>query len=173
MTRHRTVFWAALGVLTVLWVRPALAYEEQASLDVAAGAGLLPASTLPPWTASLDVGAALGLSDMFVLRGAVGYANLFEAERRTHAGRARAELAYLIDVLRYVPYFGVGGSAWLLDDSGLALRASGHVLFGLDFLYDRNWTIGVDLRTGIFWEPAGLSSMSEAQVRLSRMFDLF
>jgi hypothetical protein len=174
MTRHRTAFWAGLMAVAVLFTTPAHAYEEQASVDGAVGAGILPASTLPAWTASLDLGAAMGLSDMFVLRGAVGYAGLFEAERRTnHAGRVRAELAYLIDVLRWVPYFGAGGSLWALDDGGLAVRASGHVLFGLDFLYDRTWTFGIDLRTGIFWEPAGVSSMSEAQLRLSRMFDLF
>jgi hypothetical protein len=177
MTRHRTAFWTGVIAVTVLFTvfaRPVRAYEEQASVDGAAGAGLLPGSTLPAFAPSADLGAAMGLSDMFVLRGAVGYAGLVEAERRTrHAGRARAELAYLIDVLRWVPYFGAGGSLWALDDGGLAVRASAHVLFGLDFLYDRSWTFGIDLRTGIFWEPLGVSSMSEAQLRLSRMFDLF
>jgi hypothetical protein len=173
MTRHRTAFQAALVAIAVLWACPALAYEEQAAVEVAAGAGILPDATLPPWTASVDVGGAMGLSDMFVLRGALGYAGLFEADRRVHAGRLRGELAYLIDVLRWVPFFGAGASLWALGDDGLVLRGTGHVLFGLDFLYDRAWTIGVDLRTGILWEPEGWRSMSEAQLRLSRMFDLF
>jgi hypothetical protein len=173
MMRHRTAFWAALVAIAVLGVSPALAYEEQAAVEVAAGAGLLPDSLLPPWTASVDVGGALGISDMFVLRGAVGYAGLFEAERSLHAGRLRGELAYLIDVLRWVPFFGAGASLWALGDGGLVLRGTGHILFGLDFLYDRNWTLGIDLRTGLLWEPDGISSMSEAQLRLSRMFDLF
>jgi hypothetical protein len=134
---------------------------------------LAPTRSKPPWLASLDVGAALGLSDMFVLRGAVGYAGLFEAGVQAQGGRARAELAYLIDVLRWVPYFGVGASLWLHDHDGLQVRPAGHVLFGLDFLYNRTWTLGIDLRTGLILEPEGLSSASEAQLRLSRMFDLF
>lgn len=184
MMRHRTAFGVIvsrlvppLALLAASWVAlaaaPARAYEEQASVEVAAGAGILPAATLPPWLASLDVGAAMGLSDMFVLRGAVGYAGLFESGVQVQGGRARAELAYLIDVLRWVPYFGVGFSLWLHDHDGVQVRPAGHALFGLDFLYDRSWTVGIDLRTGLMWEPEGLSSMSEAQLRLSRMFDLF
>jgi hypothetical protein len=174
MTRHRRAFGLGLGLLCgAAWALPARAYEEQASLDVAVGADLLPQSdTLRSVGPTLDVGASLGLSDMFVLRGALGYALQIESGVQ-HVGRARVEAAYLIDVLRYVPFFGVGASLWLYDADGITARPAGHVVLGLDFLANRTWTVGLDLRTGLLWEDGGLSSVSEAQLRLSRMFDRF
>src|SRR4030095_1589294 len=88
MTRHRRAFGLLLSlVCAAAWARPARAYEEQASLDLAAGADLLPDSdTLRArgWTA--EGGASLGVSDMVVLRGALGYAAQLESGVQ-HVGR--------------------------------------------------------------------------------------
>lgn len=175
MTRHRTLFgMLAVTLALCAWPAPSFAYEEQASLDVATG-GVLLADTpaLPSYGLSVDVGASRGISDNFVLRGALGYASLIEDGATKHAGRARVEFAYLVDILRWVPSFGLGASVWLYDDEGFAVRPAGHAVFALDFLFNRAWTFGLDLRTGFLWDGDGFVSESEAQLRISRMFDLF
>jgi hypothetical protein len=175
MTRHRLAFCLVLGlVLGATWVNGAEAYEEQASADLSLGyAGVVDSTRFSMRGGSLEGGASMGISDMFVVRTSLGYAGFLASDSLRSAGRFRVEGAYLLDILRWVPFFGVGGSLWLFDDAGLTVRPAGHVLFGLDFLFDRSWTFGLDVRTGLLWERAGVVATTEGGLRLSRMFELF
>ena len=175
MTRHS---WAFSMVLSWLWMASSLntarAYEEQASADFALGyTGVVDSEHLSTTGALAEAGASMGISDMFVVRSNLGYAGFWRDGSLRSAGRFRAEAAYLVDILRWVPFFGVGGSLWLYDDRGLTVRPAWHVVLGLDFLANRSWTIGLDVRTGMLWERAGANSATDVGLRLSRMFDLF
>jgi hypothetical protein len=155
----------------------ARAYEEQLSADLALGYGGLAANAqLPDQLTSIDVGAAVGMSDWLVARTAFGYAALLGDGHPVHVGRGRFELAYMLDILQWVPLLGIGGGLWALDEpssSGLRLRPTGHLWLGLDYLASREWTVGVDVRTGALWQRGEVSSFTEAQVRFSRLFELF
>jgi hypothetical protein len=175
MTRHS---WAFLLLLGLSWLAssasPVRAYEEQASADFALGyTGVVDSDRLSTLGGLAEVGASLGISDMFVVRGNFGYAGYLRDDSVRSAGRFRMEAAYLVDILRWVPFFGVGGSLWLYDDRSLTVRPAWHIVLGLDFLYDRSWTLGLDVRSGMLWERSGGRSATDVSIRLSRMFDLF
>jgi hypothetical protein len=176
MSRRRRAFTRIAAWLIMLAsTHTAHAYEEQASLDVSLGyGGLAAGETLPSQLVAVDAGGAVGLSDWLVARVGLGYGALLGAESPLHVGRGRLELAYLLDILRWVPFFGVGGGLWALDGpSGLGMRPEGHLWFGVDYLASRAWTVGVDVRTGAVWQRGELVSWTEGQVRFSRMFELF
>jgi hypothetical protein len=162
-----------------LWLcatSPARAYEEQASLDLALGyAAIVEAAELQPHLGSADLGVSLGIRDFLVLRGALGYGLLLERKQKTQqAARARVELAYLIDVLRWVPFFGLGIGVWGVQRAaGFTFYPAGHGVLGLDWLVTRSWTLGVDVRLGMLLEAGKLRSWNEGQLRLGYMFDLF
>jgi hypothetical protein len=167
--------WALALVCGFGWVRSARAYEEQASLDGAAGVAIVPhAETLSPVGTELSLGGTLGVSDMFLARAQLGYAALFDNGSAQHVGRARAEFAYLLDVLQVVPFFGVGANLWLYEaDDAVRARPGVHLLVGVDYLWSRAWTFGLDVRPGLVLEPDRVTSSTEIQLRVSRMFDLF
>jgi hypothetical protein len=175
MLRHRRAFSVALAAVCVfVLARPARAYEEQASLDLTAGALFVPGAKLPGAGAEVALGGALGISDMFVARALFGYAALFESGEVTNLGRARVEAAYLLDVLQVVPFFGLGASLWLYREaSAFQARPGVHALVGLDYLWSRTWTFGLDVRVGVLFEPGKVSNATDVQLRISRMFDLF
>jgi hypothetical protein len=162
--------------LCLLCSSGARAYEEQASFDLALGyAGIASSDTLRPHVGAFDLGASLGIKDFLVLRGALGYALLMEENAPTqHAGRARIELAYLVDVLKWVPFFGLGVGVWGVSTRGdLAFLPAGHGVLGLDYLVTRALTLGVDVRIGMLLQSGDLVSFTEGQFRTSVMFDLF
>lgn len=185
MARHRKTFRLVAALVPMLvGALPARAYEEQASLDTALGYALvLDSPGLPKQGPSIDLGAALGISDIAVVRGLLGYAAFVDGERVSHAGRLRVEALYLIDVLRFVPFFGLGAQLLLAeyrgpnvaaaDASSLLLRPGGQLVFGADYLLSRSWTLGVDVRAGVLLEHGELRSTTDVALRVSRMFEIF
>jgi hypothetical protein len=181
MQRRRRAFRQIAAFFVVLLAalcsesRTARAYEEQLAVDVALGYGALAANdALPNNLVSLDVGAAVGMSDWLVARTAFGYGALVGEGEVLNLGRGRLEVAYLLDILQWVPFFGAGGGLWMLQGpSGLGLRPTGHLWFGVDYLATREWTLGVDVRTGVLWQRGDVVSFTEGQLRFSRMFELF
>jgi len=180
MPRHCTRFSAALAGL--LWFVPSLtwlgtvsarAYDDQASLDLAAGyVHLADGGPVPSMGADLSLGGSYGLGDMFVARASIGYGLQISNATSSSIGRARAEVAYLLDVLTVVPFFGVGASAWLFQGAGLEVAPAGHGLIGADVLVTREWNVGIDIRLGLLLHSGDTFSLFESQLRLSRMFDL-
>jgi hypothetical protein len=90
-------------------------------------------------------------------------------------GRIRIEGAYLVDIVEWVPFLGLGTGLWLIEDpaGGVLPRGDAHVVFGLDYLATRSWTVGLDVRTGFLVGGGQVFSVTEGQLRLTRMFDLF
>lgn len=167
---------SASALLIFVWLLcgRARAYEEEATIDVAAGYVQRSANApLPGSGAEVSAGAAMGISDLFVLRGALGVGAQVGQGEAHPVGRVRAEMGYLIDVVRVVPFFGVGAGAWLFEAGGLNLRPEVHGLVGIDYLWSRAWTVGLDLRPGITLVDGGSQGTFEAQLRWSRVYDLF
>ncbi len=162
-----------LLALCVLTTSTAHAYDDQASLDLAAGyVHVSEKAPLPPSGGELTVGGGYGLGDMFVLRGSLGYGLQRAKTSLASVGRGRVELAYLIDVLSVVPFFGLGASAWLFDTGRLEVAPAGHVLVGADLLITREWNVGLDVRMGLLLHATDTFDVFEGQLRLSRLFDL-
>lgn len=160
-------------VLPLLAVSNARAYDDQASVDLAVGyVHMAPSGPLPQPGTELTLGAGYGLGDMFVLRGSLGYGLQVDSARRASVGRGRVEVAYLLDVLSVVPFFGGGASAWLFKDESVTIAPGGHLLVGMDLLLTREWNAGLDVRIGMLAESRDVFSTTEAQLRLTRMFDL-
>lgn len=173
-TRFVATTVALLLTSVLVSVSAVKAYDDQASIDVAAGYSHVPAGTgLPSPGALLSLGGGYGLGDMFVLRGSLGYALHLDADQRASVGRARVEMAYALDVLSVVPFFGLGGGAYLYDVDGVTVAPSGHALAGLDVLLTREWNMGLDLRMGFLLTSTDTFAVTEAELRLSRMFELF
>jgi len=160
--------------VTLADVSQVKAYADQASADLSIGGTQIEAhSGLPSTGGELLIGGGYGLGDMFVLRASLGY-GLFHASRGTASvGRVRAEAAYLLDVLSVVPFFGLGVGGWLYERNGPSVSPSGHVLFGVDLLWTREWNVGLDGRLGLLLISDDPFMVGEAQLRLSRVFDLF
>ncbi|MET0287890.1 MAG: hypothetical protein ABW352_25600 [Polyangiales bacterium] len=183
MARDRKRFGTGIAIASLLWLvglGQARAYDEQWSLDGALGYALLARDDGPTSQgASVDLGASWGVSDSIVLRGTLGYALLAHATRREtvyeHLGRLRAEGLYLLDVLKLVPFLGVGLTLSTAQHGAqeIPLRPGVHLLLGLDYLASRTWSAGIDVRSGILFESGELLSATDVSLRLSRMFELF
>ncbi len=158
----------ALGLglaLATLAPSPARAYERQIGLTLELGYAVLPSGPLPPHGAYAELGASVGLSDVWELRVRAGYAYHPEPMHRWVYG---AEIVYLVDILEVVPFLGVGvlGVTTLVDP---ALSADFAVdgVFGLDVLLSREITLGVVVRPNVVLTALDTSPVwLEAGVRL-------
>ena len=107
--RVRTASLTSLAVAAVLSPRPAAALERELVLSPRVGyAG----STGPVGGpgAVLELGAHYGLNDAFSLYGVGGYTVAFPDAPRgpRHGATLALGVVYALDVLRVVPYLGVG-----------------------------------------------------------------
>ena len=172
---------AALALFSLVFVAapsPAKAYEDQLLVGLDVGwAGVLANATLP--TNGVDVGLSLngGLGDTWALAGRVGYA-AHPGSHTLHAGIVGVEAIYLLDILQWVPFFGVGVDViGTLIDGGAGLDLGLHAIVGIDYLYSREWVFGLDIRPYVLplslddqgIEPVYLS----VTLRASRVIDLF
>jgi hypothetical protein len=199
MARSRSAFSSALACCAVTCatlliqlgdscLSRARAYEDQLGLDLAVGyawvtrsetlspEALPPGGALPSNLAALDLGVSFGVSDWLLLRGSLGYGLLLEDNMSTRQlGRFRIEGAYLVDIVEWVPFLGLGTGLWLVEDpgSGVSPRGDVHLVVGLDYLATRSWTVGLDVRTGFLMGAGQVFNVTEGQLRLTRMFDLF
>jgi hypothetical protein len=175
MARDRKSFGIGLAI-AMFATSNARAYDEQWSLDAAAGYALLVRDDWPTRQGTgVDLGATLGVSDSVMLRGTLGYAFLADTHRHEHLGRLRAEGLYLLDVLKLVPFFGVGVTLTTAQHSEqeLPLRPGVHLVLGLDYLASRSWNVGADARSGILFESGALLNATDVSLRVSRLFELF
>ena len=121
------------------------AYEDQQTIGVGAGYAYTISDTAPASGARLELSASAGLSLAWTARARLSYALHPDADP-LHVGMAAVELLYIVDVLEFVPYFGVGTSvlASARDDRLRAYPALQAVL-GVDYLMSRELTLEVDL----------------------------
>lgn len=141
-----TVATVAAAVLATLAAVPpqARAYERELSLGIEAGFAQAFGPGLPGARAGLH--ASYGLDDTWTVAAQLGY-SFHPADEPLHVGEVAAELLYVIDVVRVVPYFGVGLS-WFgtLRAGELGGDGGAHLVAGGHYYLSRSWAIGLDVR---------------------------
>ncbi|MFK7998064.1 MAG: hypothetical protein AB8H86_00655, partial [Polyangiales bacterium] len=100
----------ALCLSATLWntVESAHAYEDQWTLGADIGAGLVLANENAPVAGiAVGVGASVGLTSAWTFRGRLSY-DFHPADVSLHVMTAGAEVFYTLDILKFVPFFGLG-----------------------------------------------------------------
>ncbi|MEM7605894.1 MAG: hypothetical protein AAF411_11110 [Myxococcota bacterium] len=155
----------------------AMAYEEQYSLDVELGFGAIFEDAQPAAGAYAGAGFAIGLNNAWSLR-VLGRYDLHPASDPLHIVTGGAEVYYLLDILKFVPFFGLGVDGFLLARDGDFRGDFGfHALVGIDWLISRSINLGLDIRAHILpfsitdggIEPFYLTT----GIRLSFVFDRY
>jgi hypothetical protein len=163
---------AALVALPA-WPSGARAYEDQLTLGVDLGYAL---ATTDGHGFTFGLEASVGLGDLFSLRGRVGYSQ-HPAGEVLHVGLAGLEILYLLDVMEWVPYFGVGADAFVFASvDGHRFDPGFHAVVGIEWLASRKWLMGLDLRPYVlplaFRDEPLNPVYFTITLRLSLIFDL-
>ena len=142
--------WIVCCVLWSVGAPDARAYEDELGLYGALGytvTGLR--SESPPTGPALELGLDWGAGAMWTVRGFGAYGwQPFSAGPARHLGWLGADWLYLLDVVQWVPYAGPGVFAQCQYQAGqLEVRPGLHVVVGVDYLADRTWTWGMQVRT--------------------------
>jgi hypothetical protein len=152
---------AALLAALLALVRPARAVERENAIGVDLGGAVLVVAD----KSSQDIGASVGLhytyglSDAFNLVADAGWSLVALNEgltdpstprtRPTHVTNAGAGLAYVLDVLRWVPWGAVEIGGYALQGGTLdavKVLPGAAVAVGLDYRLDRSWSVGASGR---------------------------
>ena len=137
--------------------REALAIERQHHFGLDPTLALLKVDDKSSMSTAVGLGAhyTYGLNDQFNFMAELNASFMLEGEkladattphtRPTQIGHALAGVGYVIDILRWVPYFGIlaGGyrlAGGTLDNQLLVL--GGAVQVGLDYQISRQWAVG-------------------------------
>jgi hypothetical protein len=139
----------SIGLLVWAAATPALAYEDQASVDAeVAYVHAFSKEFSPRNGVAVGAGAGLGLNNVLSLRGQFMWAFHPSDDPLVSIAWVSAELVYLIDVLEVVPYFGAGAdvSAFVRSGADVELNAGLHPVFGFDYLVSRELTLGMQVR---------------------------
>lgn len=129
----------------------ARAYERQAGVAIGAGyAAISSDAPLPHHGLLLQAEGAIGLGDTWEFRALAGWA-LHPGEEPLDRVIGGVEIVYLVDVFQWVPFVGLGLDVPVtihVRSSGTETRAdfAAHFVVGLDWLPDRSWALGVELR---------------------------
>lgn len=140
---------AALASLLVPGV--ARAYEDQLGVALGVGyAGVASDNALPHHGLAVQLEGSLGIGDTWEIRALAAYGVHF-GDGTLHRIAGGAELVYLIDILEFVPFFGLGVDAPVsIWDTEVGTETwvdfAGHAVVGLDWLLSREWALGVEVR---------------------------
>ncbi len=132
----------------------ARAYEDQVALGLGVGfAYAIDADREAPGVL-VDLSVNWGLDEAWALRGRFGYAE-HPGTPALHALLGSAELLYLVDIVEFVPYAGLGlgviAANW---GSDAGAGPAPHVVAGCDYLVTRSFALQLDLRAAWLQELA-------------------
>ena len=178
MTRTGFVMAIFAATLTLVNAAPAAAYEDQVTLDLDVGGGFVLANgDAPTAGVGFGVGAGFGLGTAWTLRGRISYA-LHPSASSLQVLTAGAEVHYALDILKFVPFFGVGiDGIGTVRDGTFGADVAVHALLGLDWLLSRKIVVGIDIRPYVL--PFSLADRGidpvylSATLRLSVVFDRY
>ncbi|MCC7541865.1 MAG: outer membrane beta-barrel protein [Deltaproteobacteria bacterium] len=142
----RALAVAAHATLGALSVAPAdaRAYEHELSLGIETGIAHALGPELPGVRAGIH--ASYGIDDTWAIAAQLGY-SIHPDASPLHVAEAAAELLYVIDVVRVVPYVGVGASYFgTLVDQQVGGEGGAHVVGGAHYYLSRAWAVGLDVR---------------------------
>lgn len=139
-----------VGSLAVISALPceARAYEDQVTLGF--DAGMLYLGDLDPAAGpTVGISVGYGLGDAWALSARIGYGLLPSGGDSIHAMTVHAEVVYIIDILQFVPFFGLGLDGTLVAGGVSPTGNVGvHALVGVDYLVSRTLAVGLDVRPG-------------------------
>jgi hypothetical protein len=165
MLRLPTLAAGAALLPLVLGARPVSAFERQWHLGGAVGAGLFSDADTDAGPL-LGIYGAYGLSDMFDAKLELNGGTHGHTDGRVNLVSVSAGLAYKLDVIEWIPYFGAQAGYYYLSGDVLPGELSHHELglsfeLGLDYALSRATAAGVQLRYhGFLHEP--MSSLADA-----------
>lgn len=172
---------AVLGLaLAAAAPSPAQAYEDQATLFVDLGYAAALDADVPTHGIVGGLGGSWGINDAWTIRGRVAWAG---HPRDLQMGIAGVEVFYVLDILELVPFAGLGvdGLLTLTDDGAGTTTLGGsfavHAVVGLDWLINRRFILGLDVRPHLvplgFGDDALPSFVVSAGLRLSIVFERY
>jgi hypothetical protein len=146
----RVALAVAFVLVPCLLSRTASAFERQWHLGAGVGA-VLPGETYQSGGAAA-LHLAYGVSDVFdarlTLTGSM-HESEGELAQKTSLGLATLGLAYKLDIIEWVPYFGVRAGGYYFSEAPLApySRAGGALgaMAGVDYSFSRSFAIGAEL----------------------------
>lgn len=159
-------------------VPEAIAYEGQGTLGVESGYGVvvITDTTLPQHGVLMGLEFGVGLGDQFALRAHADY-GFHPGDEPMQVGLFGIEALYLVDIVRVVPYFGLGIDGILTGyQDAVGLELGFHVTLGAEYLLSRDWLIGLDVRPHFlpvtFSEGRVEPVYIATTLRISWLFDL-
>lgn len=169
-------FWMPLLVaLVVLTATPARAYEDQATLSLDAGMGFALSNDAPTIGITGGIGGTLGIGDAWMLGARLGYSG-HPGSPALHVGTAGVEAIYLVDILEWVPFFGLGTDVVFAHHGQGSANWALHAIAGLDWSFSREWLVGVDARIYVLplsLDEAGIEpAYLQVGLRISKVIDL-
>jgi hypothetical protein len=168
-----------VGLAAMLFASTAGAVEREHSIAVGGGLSVLDVAD----KSSADVGAGAGLaytyglSDAFnlMVEGTWSLVALNETVQGAPPTRPSmvtsldVGVAYVFDVIRWVPYVGLLAGACALNGGtidGLKLEPGAAFALGFDYRFNRSWAAGLALRQQVFAESGTYPSYSQAFARV-------
>lgn len=163
----------------------ARAVEREHHLGIDAGAAILVVADKNSPDAGPALGAhwTYGLSDTFNLMvdgtwslvslGEKAQSNMTPSTRPSNLAGLDAGIAYVLDVLRWVPWAGffVGGYAFTGGTiSGVKVLPSAAIALGLDYRVSRSWSMGIAVRQHAFSDLSTYPSFTQTFARFEYTF---
>jgi hypothetical protein len=172
----------ALGVACVVLAVPARAVEREHALGLDAGGAIFVVNdkSSPDIGGSFGLHYTYGLSDAFNLVADAGWSLVALNEtltdptttprtRPTNVTNANVGVAYVLDVLQWVPWGALEIGGYALQGGtieGVKALPGAAVAVGLDYRLDRSWAIGVEAREHLlFTEMSTYPSFLQGLVR--------
>ncbi len=176
---QKTLVYTWLAVASA-FLTPAVAeaYEEQLTIALDAGYSSIVGETAAPRGGpGAGIAVGLGIGDAWVVQARYGYARHVAGDG-LHVHVWGAEALYQLDVTRWVPYFGAGVDALgTMFQGAFTPDFAVHGVLGLDFLVNRRWIVGVEVRPYVL--PLDIDDVSvdpvyiTASARVAWVIDLF
>ena len=135
----------------------AYAYEDEVGLSVTAGYSFARGQSRSLQGVAVGSTLDIGLADYWSLRTRLDYA--FHPgpglDPNIHTGALATEAIYLIDVVTWVPFFGAGLDVRAWHERGdTDLLPAAHAVLGVDYLWSREFTFGLDARALVTPDPS-------------------
>ena len=139
----------------------ALAYEDRVTVGLGVGyAGAFGDNAIGSSGVLTEATVNWGFDDRWSLQGHLSY-GLHPKDKLAHVGLLGGELVYALDVVRFVPFVGVGlGGLVVGRDGARDFDLAVNALLGVDYWINRRWILGVDVRG--YWLPFDLSDFDPA-----------
>ncbi len=155
--------------------REALAVEHEQAISLGAGASILDVSA----KGSADVGAGgafaytYGISDAFNFMAEASWSVVALGETvhdaPTMVSSLNAGVAYVFDVVRWVPYAGLLLGTCVMSGGGAGdfkIAPEAALALGFDYRFDRSWAAGVAVRQYFFTDAGTYPSYTQAFARV-------